>query len=496
MKKNYKNKNIKIFITSLICGLAFTFVNVNAMNDSDSEVQQQQISQEVNNDSNSTNNDNNNSNIYNTENENNQQTLKNNENQPQDNNNNFNTINTTSNDESKTIEQNDYDFNKKMQEKEILFDIIEENIKDAFNLIRNENIYDTNMILRYMIYNFKQREKYLNKYEIEYYKNKINQIAEMTEYDITDKMNTNEDTNTLEQDDNDNDFNEKMEGRMSFFAKYRNHYKIAEECLKNNQLDIVDNILKMMISDLNDQENYLDENEIEYFNNKITEISEINKNKKIDDMLNEMEGYYQEGIVKLRDKGDFKNAEKELKSLIKAKNSYKKYLNETNLRTITREINELEKIIRRRKILNKFNNYFKMVKDQIEAVNYDDALETIERINLYKDKNKSYIEDDLMKEYENRIKELKENINEKQKIRKIGNQLALIQEDVASNIDSGNLTDAYHKIRIIEDIITKNREKLEEEYNNLNEFETKTEEMKKQIKNIETKKELKKKKNS
>ena len=57
MKKNYKNKSIKILTTSLLCGLAFTCVNVNAMKNNNSEEQQPQISQESNNNSNVTNND-------------------------------------------------------------------------------------------------------------------------------------------------------------------------------------------------------------------------------------------------------------------------------------------------------------------------------------------------------------------------------------------------------------------------------------------------------
>ena len=57
MKKNYKNKSIKILTTSLLCGLAFTYVNVNAMKNNNSEDQQPQISQESNDNSNVTNND-------------------------------------------------------------------------------------------------------------------------------------------------------------------------------------------------------------------------------------------------------------------------------------------------------------------------------------------------------------------------------------------------------------------------------------------------------
>lgn len=48
MKKNNKNKNTKILITSLLCGLSFTCVSVNAMQNSDSEEEKQQISQESN----------------------------------------------------------------------------------------------------------------------------------------------------------------------------------------------------------------------------------------------------------------------------------------------------------------------------------------------------------------------------------------------------------------------------------------------------------------
>ena len=47
MGKNFKNKSVKLIITSLLCGLAFTCVNVNAMENSDSEIEQQQ-SQETN----------------------------------------------------------------------------------------------------------------------------------------------------------------------------------------------------------------------------------------------------------------------------------------------------------------------------------------------------------------------------------------------------------------------------------------------------------------
>ena len=37
MKKNFKNKSIKILITSLLCSLAFTCVNVSAMRESDNK---------------------------------------------------------------------------------------------------------------------------------------------------------------------------------------------------------------------------------------------------------------------------------------------------------------------------------------------------------------------------------------------------------------------------------------------------------------------------
>ena len=58
MKKNSKNKNIKILITSLLCSLAFTYVNVNAMKNNNSEGEQLQISKESNNNTNVTNNNN------------------------------------------------------------------------------------------------------------------------------------------------------------------------------------------------------------------------------------------------------------------------------------------------------------------------------------------------------------------------------------------------------------------------------------------------------
>ena len=57
MGKNFKNKSVKLIITSLLCGLAFTYVNVNAMKNNNSEEQQPQISQESNDNSNVTNND-------------------------------------------------------------------------------------------------------------------------------------------------------------------------------------------------------------------------------------------------------------------------------------------------------------------------------------------------------------------------------------------------------------------------------------------------------
>lgn len=48
MKKNFKNKSIKILITSLLCGLTFTYINVSAMKNNDSKGEKQQ-SQEINN---------------------------------------------------------------------------------------------------------------------------------------------------------------------------------------------------------------------------------------------------------------------------------------------------------------------------------------------------------------------------------------------------------------------------------------------------------------
>ncbi len=57
MKKNSKTKSIKILIASLLCGLAFTCVNVSAM-ESDSKNQQQQIPQNSNDNLSVTNNDN------------------------------------------------------------------------------------------------------------------------------------------------------------------------------------------------------------------------------------------------------------------------------------------------------------------------------------------------------------------------------------------------------------------------------------------------------
>ncbi len=498
MKKNSKTKSIKILITSWLCGLAFTCVNVSAMEDNIEE-QQQQISQEVNN----------NSNTYNTENENNQQTLKNNENQSQDNNNNFNTINdltneinTTINNNSNTTEQNTYDFNKKMQEKEILFDIFEDHYLKAQKLLKEKDYDAVNIILQLINSELKKREKYLNKYEIKHFNDKIAEISTKNENDKTDKedIKSNENSNTIEQDYNNDGFEKRMKENIIFFENFRNYYRQIEKFSEDENFDAIDKNLKIMNSKLKNQEKYLNKDEIDYFNRKLTEISLINeedrKNKPKEKILEELSKYYVNGIISIRN-NDFKNAEENLESLIKNKKLYKtKYLDEMDLKKIDGNIKILRKMIQKEKVLKKFENYFKMVYNQIGSINYNGALETLERINLYKNKNKSYIEDDLMKKYENKIKELKEIINDKKEIKKIADQLFNIYDNASSDIAAQRITEASHKIRIMEDIITKNREKLEEEYNNFNEFEKEIDELKKDINDIETMKETEKKKNS
>ncbi len=538
MKKNFKNKSIKILITSLLCGLAFTCVNVSAMENSDSEEQQQPISKESNNNSTIT-----------------------------EQNKNLNNLNKEMNNDNIKKEEHNEQYTKLIESEKALINsycckvrrnIIEYKFEKAL-----EELNDIKKIV-----NFEQLG--LNDTE---YKNEVEELEKEIEYMKNKKQkpikNENTDLNNLNEEmNNDNIKKEEQYKRnielIDYFhksRKYINEYKLEEalklvnnvkEILNSKQLKISKNSLdifkeetKKLEEKIKDKENEKDEkrNEvIKDLNNMIDRIRQIitsewfeNAFTEIDCMENFMKYNYNEKYLNEEDKINFNNEKKELAKLMretranktkklieKINTNYEEALNNINeqnfifarfnldkmiyiknseasslepcMESIDEKIKEIENAIKRGEAIEKLKANYQKIENQINGNNFESAYIEIDNMISEVNNYKSILNKQDIKDFDDNINKLKEKIENRKKTIAVANLIISKYNEAKSLVGSNSISLINQKIGIIENEFKNNKQYFNNE--EISAVESGIKELKDIVKNKEKEKENQMKKNN
>ena len=403
MKKNSKNKNIKILITSLLCSLAFTYVNVNAMKNNNSEGEQLQISKESNNNTNVTNNNN-------------------------------------ENKESKSEE-----IQKPLQESNVKSN----HLNEFYRLIKMQYDYEIKMMAQN--YYGKKNDGNEKEEDTKEETNTIidnkenNDITKIKNSDSEKKQQQSQESNTKSNPTHDFDHLIKINDDIKQGIMAQRYLSEKNDAVEEKKEDIrvalkeaqkksnkglyVPAKFWVIIAkkELNNASHYLDEETKKYYGEEIAKLNEeIDFNEKKDKIIENLYEYSHSAYDKLRDIYDAKTKiEKRKKidltiehtdSIANYIKSNKKYLNDDeikdhykNLKCIYEKIEE--------EIIYQFNESYKEIVNYLEECNktyntnennryFDDAIKEFKKIDENKEKYRSYLSKENKNKIDDKIKEL------------------------------------------------------------------------------------------
>ena len=377
MKKIFKNKNIKILITSLLCGLTFTYINASAM-----ESNEQKQSQESNNKSNST-----------------------------------------------------FDFKNAMD--------MQSNFEQAVLAQKSSiRIYNFSLI-EDLNDKIKKIEDYINSGNFFLFSYEINKT-----YEFLEKNKEYIDKNEVK------NLNEKLKNKI--IESLEDEIKKIQEYNNSENFDLALFFINNIYESLEENEKYINENIINDYKNKtknLKEIIEKNKRKKIIKNINTTYGH----AINYIDCEDLDSAIRDLNEIIKSKKSYSSYLNIKDIEKIDEIIENLNREI----AIKKLNKNYENANERINNNDFISALNIIAKIIYDKEKYSLYLKEENKKEFEEKINELKKNIENRKKSISIKRQLESVYNDATNLIASGNTGSLlFQKIEVMKHRLEQNKQYL------------------------------------
>ena len=518
MKKIFKNKSIKILITSLLCGLTFTYINAGAM-----ESSEQKQSQESNSKSNTTFDFKNATNMQSnfeeaaiaqklsskTYNSNLIEDLEDKIKKIQkyldmeyfdmasffvDTTYKFLKENTEYMDENT---KNNYENKAKNLKEKIKLEFIknlEDKIKEIQEYNNSKNFFWASEKLNDM-YKFLEKNKtYTDKNFINEYKNKVKdlreKIKENRKKEIIENINTTyeyaidyinhgdldfarDKLNEIIKDKKINslylnmkDFekiNEKIENlkekiKLEFIKNLEDKIKEIQEYNNSKNFFWASEKLNDMYKFLEKNKTYTDKNFINEYKNKVKDLREKIKENRKKEIIENINTTYEYAIDYINH-GDLDFARDKLNEIIKDKKINSLYLNMKDFEKINEKIENLNRKI----AIKKMNENYKEANKKIYNDDFNGALNIIEKIISDKETYSSYLNEENKKEIEEKINELKNNIENRKKAVSIKKRLESIYDDATKLVNSGNIGLLPQKIGILKNELRNNKQCLNDD---------------------------------
>ena len=386
MKKIFKNKSIKILITSLLCGLTFTYINAGAM-----ESSEQKQSQESNSKSNTT---------FDFKNATNMQS-------------NFEEAAIAQKLSSKTYNSN-------------LIEDLEDKIKKIQKYLDME-YFDMASFFVDTTYKFlKENTEYMDENTKNNYENKAKNLKEKIKLE----------------------FIKNLEDKIKEIQEYNNSKNFFWASEKLND----------MYKFLEKNKTYTDKNFINEYKNKVKDLREKIKENRKKEIIENINTTYEYAIDYINH-GDLDFARDKLNEIIKDKKINSLYLNMKDFEKINEKIENLNRKI----AIKKMNENYKEANKKIYNDDFNGALNIIEKIISDKETYSSYLNEENKKEIEEKINELKNNIENRKKAVSIKKRLESIYDDATKLVNSGNIGLLPQKIGILKNELRNNKQCLNDD---------------------------------
>ena len=432
MKKNFKNKSIKILITSLLCGLTFTYINVSAMKNNDSKGEKQQ-SQEINN--------------------------------------------------NKSDSAYDLNHTLKMQDSLEQESMMQKNYdnKNDGNEEKKEDIKkETNAIIE------NKEENNIKKI------NSNNEGEQQQSQKSNTKSNSTYDLNHLFKID---DSFEQEAITQKYYSKKNNIIEESKKNIENTLKTAQNNLnrkfyklawfwIEITRRNLKNISYFLDEETKKYYEEEIAKLTEeIDFNEKKNEIIDNLSEYSNliYGIIHGIHKAKTQIERDKKIDLTKERTDYiasyiesnKKYLDDDENKAYCRELKYFYSVIEK-EIVDQFEdsykatvNYLKKCDETYETNKnnkyFDNALNEMGKIYENREKNTSYLSKESRNEIDNKIKEIDKMIKNSIKKEKVNisfetyiKEIPSLIDSAIKNLDTGLLGQALQKIEALEEIIKEN----------------------------------------